>query len=261
MLRSASWALAATCTAKPCSSISVSPPSRRSGPRPRPAAPGRRFPSDGPSFPPATSRTWRNAARAMQRSHFSQIVSDMANDGLSSRNDACRAKIRPMATEIAVRHGQPRTAVEITPEVLLKAYACGIFPMAESADDPALYWIEPEERGIIPLDAFHIPSRLARTVRSERFSGPRQPRLRRACSTAAPSPRPAAPGPGSMRASARSTASSTTSAIATASRPTRTDGWSAASTACASAARSSARACSTSRATPRRWRWCISSRD
>ncbi|MBX9824528.1 MAG: leucyl/phenylalanyl-tRNA--protein transferase [Xanthobacteraceae bacterium] len=60
--------------------------------------------------------------------------------------------------------------VEITPEVLLKAYACGIFPMAESAEDPALYWIEPEKRGIIPLDTFHVPSRLARTVRSERFS-------------------------------------------------------------------------------------------
>jgi leucyl/phenylalanyl-tRNA---protein transferase len=60
--------------------------------------------------------------------------------------------------------------VEITPEVLLKAYACGIFPMAESADDPALYWIEPDQRGIIPLDALHISSRLARTVRSDRFS-------------------------------------------------------------------------------------------
>lgn len=60
--------------------------------------------------------------------------------------------------------------VEITPEVLLKAYACGIFPMAESADDPALYWIEPERRGIIPLDTFHVPSRLARTVRSGRFT-------------------------------------------------------------------------------------------
>jgi leucyl/phenylalanyl-tRNA--protein transferase len=59
--------------------------------------------------------------------------------------------------------------VEITPEVLLKAYACGIFPMAESADDPALYWIEPERRGIIPLDAFHVPTRLARTVRSTRL--------------------------------------------------------------------------------------------
>ena len=60
--------------------------------------------------------------------------------------------------------------VEITPEVLLKAYACGIFPMAESADDPALYWIEPEKRGVIPIDRFHVPARLARTVRSDRFS-------------------------------------------------------------------------------------------
>jgi leucyl/phenylalanyl-tRNA---protein transferase len=59
--------------------------------------------------------------------------------------------------------------VEITPEVLLKAYACGIFPMAESADDPAIYWIEPEQRGVIPLDSFHVPGRLARTVRAERF--------------------------------------------------------------------------------------------
>jgi leucyl/phenylalanyl-tRNA--protein transferase len=56
--------------------------------------------------------------------------------------------------------------IDITPEVLLKAYSCGIFPMAESADDPALYWIEPERRGIIPLDRFHLPGRLARTVRS-----------------------------------------------------------------------------------------------
>ena len=60
--------------------------------------------------------------------------------------------------------------VEITPEVLLKAYACGIFPMAENADDPALYWIEPELRGIIPLETFHVPSRLARTVRAEPFA-------------------------------------------------------------------------------------------
>jgi len=60
--------------------------------------------------------------------------------------------------------------VEITPEVLLKAYACGIFPMAESAEDPALYWIEPEQRGVIPLDRFHVSSRLARTVRSARFT-------------------------------------------------------------------------------------------
>jgi leucyl/phenylalanyl-tRNA--protein transferase len=55
--------------------------------------------------------------------------------------------------------------IEITPQVLLKAYACGIFPMAESADDPALYWIEPQQRGILPLDGVHVPRRLARTIR------------------------------------------------------------------------------------------------
>jgi leucyl/phenylalanyl-tRNA--protein transferase len=55
--------------------------------------------------------------------------------------------------------------IEITPQVLLKAYSCGIFPMAESADDPALYWIEPQHRGILPLDSVHVPRRLAKTVR------------------------------------------------------------------------------------------------
>ena len=44
--------------------------------------------------------------------------------------------------------------LEITPQVLLKAYACGIFPMAESADDPGMFWVEPEHRGILPLDEF-----------------------------------------------------------------------------------------------------------
>src|SRR3954463_2695110 len=59
---------------------------------------------------------------------------------------------------------------EITPEVLLRAYACGIFPMAESADDPNLFWVEPELRGVIPLEGFRIASRLARTVRSDAFT-------------------------------------------------------------------------------------------
>lgn len=60
-------------------------------------------------------------------------------------------------------------AIEITPQVLLKAYSCGIFPMAESADDNALYWIEPERRGILPLDAVHVPRSLARTIRRGGF--------------------------------------------------------------------------------------------
>jgi len=59
---------------------------------------------------------------------------------------------------------------EITPEVLLRAYACGIFPMAESADDPTLFWVEPEMRGVIPLAGFRIASRLARTVRADAFT-------------------------------------------------------------------------------------------
>ena len=60
-------------------------------------------------------------------------------------------------------------AIHITPEILLKAYAAGIFPMAEDADDPSLFWVEPRERGVIPLDGFRVAKRLARTVRSDRF--------------------------------------------------------------------------------------------
>ena len=65
--------------------------------------------------------------------------------------------------------GADDVLLEITPQVLLKAYACGIFPMAESADDPGLYWIEPELRGVMPLDRFHLSKRLARTVRQDVF--------------------------------------------------------------------------------------------
>jgi len=63
----------------------------------------------------------------------------------------------------------PVRSPAITPEIMLRAYAAGIFPMAESADDPGLFWVEPELRGIIPLEGFHLSSRLARTVRSDRF--------------------------------------------------------------------------------------------
>jgi leucyl/phenylalanyl-tRNA--protein transferase len=79
-------------------------------------------------------------------------------------NEPRRAHISPH--DMASRES---AFVEITPEVLLNAYACGIFPMAESAEDPSLYWIEPDLRGIIPLDRFHVSSRLARTVRSDHF--------------------------------------------------------------------------------------------
>lgn len=57
----------------------------------------------------------------------------------------------------------------LSPEILLRAYAVGLFPMAERHDDATLYWIDPEKRGIIPLDKFHIPRRLRRLVRSGRY--------------------------------------------------------------------------------------------
>lgn len=62
------------------------------------------------------------------------------------------------------------TSTDITPELLLRAYACGIFPMSESAADPHLFWVEPELRGVIPLEGFRVSSRLARTVRSNQFA-------------------------------------------------------------------------------------------
>lgn len=57
----------------------------------------------------------------------------------------------------------------ITPEILLRAYAQGYFPMAESADADELFWVRPERRGVIPLDTVHIPQRLRRTVAKDVF--------------------------------------------------------------------------------------------
>lgn len=58
----------------------------------------------------------------------------------------------------------------IPPDLLLKAYASGVFPMAESAADPEVFWVRPESRGVIPLDAFHIPKSLAKTIKRGSFS-------------------------------------------------------------------------------------------
>ena len=65
--------------------------------------------------------------------------------------------------------GRVTRAPEITPALLVRAYRAGIFPMAESADDPALFWVDPLERGIMPLDRFHVPRRLRRTIRHGGF--------------------------------------------------------------------------------------------
>ena len=53
----------------------------------------------------------------------------------------------------------------IEPRLLLKAYAMGVFPMAEDADDPEVFWVKPEKRGIIPLEDFHVPRSLAKAIR------------------------------------------------------------------------------------------------
>ena len=55
------------------------------------------------------------------------------------------------------------------PDELLDCYAAGVFPMGEARDDPRVFLVEPEQRGILPLEGFHVPSRLARTVRQDRF--------------------------------------------------------------------------------------------
>ncbi|HUC09036.1 MAG TPA: leucyl/phenylalanyl-tRNA--protein transferase [Stellaceae bacterium] len=60
--------------------------------------------------------------------------------------------------------------IRLTPEILLAAYAAGVFPMAESADDPELFWVDPDHRGILPLDAFHVSRRLRRVMRQGRFA-------------------------------------------------------------------------------------------
>lgn len=63
---------------------------------------------------------------------------------------------------MATRKAEP---ARLDPELLLRAYATGVFPMAESADDPEIFWVRPDVRGIIPLDAFHVPSSLAKKIR------------------------------------------------------------------------------------------------
>ena len=82
-----------------------------------------------------------------------------------------------------------RRTIEVTPELMLRAYRVGLFPMAETRRGQRLYWLDPEQRGILPLDGFHLPRRLMRTV----FTGPYEVTANRAfaqviagCAAAAP---------------------------------------------------------------------------
>jgi leucyl/phenylalanyl-tRNA--protein transferase len=62
-----------------------------------------------------------------------------------------------------------RRTVEITTDLLLRAYRHGLFPMAETRRGERLFWLDPERRGVLPLDGFHLPKRLFRTLLSGRF--------------------------------------------------------------------------------------------
>ena len=82
-----------------------------------------------------------------------------------------------------------RRTLELTPSLMLRAYRHGLFPMAETRDSARLFWMDPEMRGILPLDRFHLPARLLRTVLSDRYQVTVDhdfPAVIAACATPAP---------------------------------------------------------------------------
>ncbi|MCF8480276.1 MAG: leucyl/phenylalanyl-tRNA--protein transferase [Rhodospirillum sp.] len=60
--------------------------------------------------------------------------------------------------------------ISITPEIVVRAYASGVFPMAKAHDDPRLYWIDPERRGILPLDGLHVSRSLRKVLRRKKYA-------------------------------------------------------------------------------------------
>ena len=57
----------------------------------------------------------------------------------------------------------------VTPDLLLRAYAVGVFPMAEHRDDPELFWVDPRRRGVLPLDRFRVSRSLRRRILRQEF--------------------------------------------------------------------------------------------
>jgi len=66
--------------------------------------------------------------------------------------------------------GRRVAAEPIDPDLLLRAYSVGVFPMADSRDAPDIFWVEPKKRGVLPLDGFHLSHSLRKTLRSDRFA-------------------------------------------------------------------------------------------
>ena len=79
----------------------------------------------------------------------------------------CEARTRDAADPTMTRPLAPGSGIPT--DLLLRAYASGVFPMAENADDTEVFWVRPETRGIIPLDGFHMPKSLAKTIRRGTF--------------------------------------------------------------------------------------------
>ncbi len=71
---------------------------------------------------------------------------------------------------VAIIGFMPRPVPSLTADLLLQAYRVGLFPMAERRDSDELYWLDPEQRGVLPLDGFHLPKRLRRTVLSGTYA-------------------------------------------------------------------------------------------
>ena len=136
------------------------------------------------------------------RNTFSGVCPPAARQGLPSicRCSACRMAVRarcsvpaapavPRAPGCARLPAMSRRTVEVTPELLLRAYRVGLFPMAETRHGNRLYWLDPEHRGVLPLDRFHLPRRLLRTVLRGPYSVTADtnfPAVIAACAAAAP---------------------------------------------------------------------------
>ena len=150
-----------------------------------------------------------------------------------------------------------RRQIDITPDLMLRAYRAGLFPMAESRGGERLYWLDPERRGVIPLDAaFHLPKRLLRTVLSGPYRVTADADFRGVITGCA------APAPGREDTWINPEIEQLFLALHRQGHAHSVEvwqgrRWSAGSTAWCSAPPSSARACSAVPATPPRSRWCI----
>lgn len=89
--------------------------------------------------------------------------------GVEARPDGRASFHLPGAERFVAGWGMSRRVMRISADLMLQAYRLGLFPMAETRDSQRLTWLDPERRGILPLDTFHVPRRLRRTALSNMF--------------------------------------------------------------------------------------------